>query len=69
MKTSNRKRRGLYTCSCGWKAQADVNGALNIFERAFQVSPVKGSSGRVARPAAVSYRLGWHGVVEPERRG
>jgi putative transposase len=27
---SNRKHRGLYLCSCGWKAQADVNGALNI---------------------------------------
>lgn len=65
----NRRHRGLYACSCGWRAQADVNGALNIFERAFQVSPVKGSSGRVARPAVVSYRLGWHGVAEPKRRG
>jgi transposase len=26
----------MYSCSCGWKAQADMNGALNIFERAFQ---------------------------------
>jgi len=68
IKTSNRKRRGLYACSCGWKAQADVNGALNIYERVFQVSPVKGSSGRVARPVVVSYHLGWHGVVEPKRR-
>ncbi|KUK32281.1 MAG: Transposase, IS605 OrfB family [Thermoanaerobacterales bacterium 50_218] len=66
---SNRRHRGLYACSCGWRAQADVNGALNIFERAFQVSPVKGSSGRVARPAVVSYRLGWHGVAEPKRKG
>jgi len=65
---SNRRHRGLYACSCGWRAQADVNGALNIFERAFQVSPVKGSSGRVARPAAVSFLLGWHGVVEPKHR-
>lgn len=65
---SNRKRRGLYVCSCGWKAQADVNGALNIYERAYQVSPVKGSSGRVARPAVVSYHLRWHGVAEPKRR-
>lgn len=66
---SNRRHRGLYACSCGWRAQADVNGALNIFERAFQVSPVKGSSGRVARPTVVSYRLGWHGVAEPKCRG
>jgi len=64
---SNRRRRGLYTCSCGWKAQADVNGALNIYERAFQVSPVKGSSGRVTRPVVRSFRLGWHGVHEPKR--
>ncbi|RDV81184.1 RNA-guided endonuclease InsQ/TnpB family protein [Ammonifex thiophilus] len=66
---SNRKHRGLYVCSCGWRAQADVNGSLNIFERAYQVSPVKGSSGRVARPVVLSLRLGWHGVHEPERKG
>lgn len=65
---SNREHRGLYVCSCGWRAQADVNGALNIFERVFQVSPVKGSSGRVARPAVMSFLLGWHGVAEPKRR-
>ncbi|RKQ88521.1 RNA-guided endonuclease InsQ/TnpB family protein [Brockia lithotrophica] len=65
---SNRKHRGLYECSCGWRAQADVNGSLNIFERAFQVSPVKGSSGRVARPVVLSFHLGWHGVHEPKRR-
>ncbi|KXG76692.1 hypothetical protein AN618_14660 [Fervidicola ferrireducens] len=65
---SNRRYRGLYICSCGWRAQADVNGALNIYERVYQVSPVKGSSGRVARPAVVSYHLGWHGVAEPKRR-
>ncbi|MGC8903659.1 RNA-guided endonuclease InsQ/TnpB family protein [Thermus sp.] len=64
---SNRKHRGFYACSCGWRAQADVNGALNIYERAFQVSPVKGSSGRVARPVVRSFRLGWHGVHEPKR--
>jgi IS605 OrfB family transposase len=62
---SNRKHRGMYSCSCGWKTQADMNGALNIFERAFKVSPMQGSSGRVARPVAMSYHLGWHGVTEP----
>ena len=66
---SNRRHRGFYACSCGWRAQADVNGALNIYEWAFQVSPVKGSSGRVARPVVRSFRLGWHGVHEPKRKG
>ena len=65
---SNRKYRGLYSCSCGWKMQADINGALNIYERAFQVSPVKGSSGRVVRPVVQSFRLGWHGAYEPKRK-
>ena len=53
---------------------ADVDGplvtrkrTLNIYERAYQVSPVKGSSGRVARPVVMSYHLGWHTVHEPER--
>jgi len=66
---SNRRHRGFYACSCGWKAQADVNGALNIYEWAFQVSPIKRSSGRVARPVVRSFRLGWHGVHEPKRKG
>lgn len=65
---TNRIHRGLYRCSCGWTAQADVNGALNIYERAFQVSPIKGSSGRVARPVVVSFQLGWHTVHEPKRK-
>jgi putative transposase len=65
---SNRKYRGFYSCSCGWKMQADINGALNIYERAFQVSPIKGSSGRVVRPVVRSFRLGWHGVHEPKRK-
>jgi len=29
---------------------------------------LKGSRGRVARPAVVSYPLGWQGVAEPKRR-
>jgi len=65
---SNRVHRGLYRCCCGWTAQADVNGALNIYERVFQVSPVKGSSGRVARPVVLSFQVGWHTVHEPKRR-
>ncbi len=56
---ASRVSRGLYRCSCGWTAQADVNGALNIYERAFQVSPIKGSSGRVARPVVLSFQPGW----------
>jgi IS605 OrfB family transposase len=65
---SSRVHRGLYLCPCGWTAQADINGALNIYERAFQVSPVKGSSGRVARPVVLSFQPGWHKVHEPKRR-
>jgi IS605 OrfB family transposase len=62
---SNRKHRGIYLCSCGWKVQAGLNGALNIFD-ACKVSPIKRVSGRVARPVAMSYHLGWHGVTEPK---
>ncbi|WP_301336818.1 zinc ribbon domain-containing protein [Thermus scotoductus] len=62
VRKANRVHRGLYRCSCGWTAQADVNAALNIYEWAFHVSPVKGSSGRVARPVVLSFRLGWHTV-------
>jgi hypothetical protein len=51
------------------EAQADVNGALNIWERAFPVSPVKGRSGRVARPVVVSFQLGGHTVHAPKRKG
>jgi IS605 OrfB family transposase len=68
VREASRVHRGLYRCPCGWAAQADVNGALNIYERAFQVSPVKGSSGRVARPVVLSFQAGWHMVHEPERR-
>jgi transposase len=63
---SNRKHRGMYLCSCEWKVQADINGALNIFEKAYKVSPIKRSSGWVARPVAMSYHPGWHGVTEPK---
>ncbi|CDM65414.1 RNA-guided endonuclease InsQ/TnpB family protein [Pyrinomonas methylaliphatogenes] len=65
---ASRVHRGLYRCPCEWTAQADVNGALNIYQRAFHVSPVKGSSGRVARPVVLSFLPGWHTVHEPKRR-
>jgi hypothetical protein len=65
---ANRIHRGWYRCQCGWRAHADVNGALNLYERAFQVSPLKGSSGRVARPVVVSFQSGWHTVHEPKRK-
>jgi putative transposase len=68
VRESSRVHRGLYRCPCGWTVQADVNGALNIYERAFQVSPVKGSSSRVARPVVLSFQVEWHTVHEPERR-
>ena len=47
---ANRKTRGSYECSCGWKCHADVNGSSNIFQKAFGVSPF-GSTGCVAQPA------------------
>ncbi len=50
-------------------ALRDVDGALNIYERAFQVSPVKGSGGYVVRPVVRSSHLGWHGVHEPKCEG
>ncbi|GAF24714.1 transposase and inactivated derivatives [Moorella thermoacetica Y72] len=67
VKASNRKTRGLYRCGCGWSAHADVNAALNIYERAFKVSPVKGSSGLVARPVVLSFQVDRHMVHEPKR--
>jgi IS605 OrfB family transposase len=51
---SNRKTRGSYACVCGWHAHADVNASANLFQSAFQVSPLKGSSGDVASPAVMS---------------
>jgi len=42
----NRKHRGLYTCPCGWKAQADVNGTLKICGRGFQPPDLSGEGCR-----------------------
>jgi IS605 OrfB family transposase len=75
---SNRKTRGLYSCACGWKTQADVNASLNLFERQFGFSPVFGkrnkeekvspkrSSGVVATPVVLPLRLGRHMVYKSD---
>ncbi len=51
---SNRKTRGSYSCPCGWHAHADINSSANLFQSAFNVSPLKRSSGDVASPAVLS---------------
>lgn len=63
---ANRVTHGFYRCrSCGWRAQADVNGALNIYERAYKVSPAKGSRGLVTKLVVMSYLLGVNMVYAP----
>ncbi|MCL5046500.1 MAG: transposase [Actinobacteria bacterium] len=64
VKRSNRVYRGLYSCGCGWQAQADANAVANIFFKTFKVSPLTRSSGAVAAPVVVPIRLGWHTVRE-----
>lgn len=68
IRKSNRVFRGLYRCNCGWRTQADVNGAANLFLAAYKVSPVaeRRSSGDVATPVVVPIRLDWHTVHEPK---
>ena len=51
---SNRKTRGSYACTCGWNTHAEVHASANLFQSAFHVSPLTGSSGDVASPAVVS---------------
>ena len=51
---SNRKTRGSYSCSCGWHAHADINSSANLFQSAFNGSPLIRSSGDVASPAVLS---------------
>lgn len=61
---------GLHKCPhCKWVMQADINRALNIYERAFSISPIKGSNGFMAKPVVLSFRLGWHKVYKPKRNG
>ncbi|MEW6732188.1 MAG: zinc ribbon domain-containing protein [Acidobacteriota bacterium] len=63
VKESNRKHRGFYQCQCGWTVQADINGAANIFESHYKVSPIR-SSGCVAQPVVLPMRLGRHMVYK-----
>jgi len=59
IRSSNRRSRGWYECRCGFSGQADLVGAANILSSE-KVSPVKRSSGRLARP--VVWRLHSQGV-------
>ena len=61
---SNRKTRGSYACSCGWHAHADINSSANLFQSAFNGSPLKRSSGDVASPAVLSLITRRHTVCK-----
>jgi IS605 OrfB family transposase len=61
---ANRKTRGSYACACGWHTHADVNSSANLFQSAFQVSPLTRSSGDVASPVVVSLITQRHMVYE-----
>ena len=56
LRRANRVSRGQYRCECGWGAQADVNAALNLHQRAYNVSPLR-SSGAVTAPVVVAFRV------------
>jgi len=53
VKRSNRQKRGLYKCKCGYACNADINGAKNILlgflESPENVSPLSYDSGVVVR--------------------
>ena len=53
VKRSNRQKRGLYKCKCGYICNADINGAKNILfkflESPENVSPLSYDSGVVVR--------------------
>ena len=58
---SNRKHRGLYACYCGYRENADINGAANLFKYTYKVSPwgaALRSSGAVTAPALVVRFIG-----------
>lgn len=56
LRRANRISRGQYRCECGWGTQADVNAALNLHQRAYNVSPLR-SSGAVTAPVVVAFRV------------
>lgn len=63
---SARKHRGFYSCSCGYRANADLNGAANLFKNTYKVSPwgnTLRSSGDVTSPVLVA-RFTGHMVRE-----
>jgi len=63
---SARKHRGLYFCSCSYRANADLNGAANLFKNTYKVSPwdiASRSSGDVTSPTLVARFIG-HTVRE-----
>ncbi len=60
------KHRRLYSCSCGYRANADLNGAAKLFKNAYKVSPrgaALRSSGDVTSLALVA-RFASHMVRE-----
>jgi putative transposase len=63
---SARKHRGLYYCACGYRVNADLNGAANLFKNTYKVSPwstALRSSGDVTSPALVA-KFNGHTVRE-----
>jgi len=55
------KHRGLYACDCGYRENADINGAANLFKYTYKVSPwgaALRSSGAVTAPALVVRFIG-----------
>jgi len=60
----NRKSRGNFKCEkCGISSHADLVGAINIYQRAYHVSPLKRSSGCLAQP--VVWRLNAYSIFSP----
>lgn len=63
----NRKYRGLFVCKkCGFVANADVNGALNILKKVAPESVRVGGSGGVSPPRRIRVVLLRNGQTPPE---